>query len=151
AVGGLTLSATGNIDSITAQSWGGGSIVASSLGSFTLKGLKNQDPGDCSAVFVLSGAGLGAGKKTLNTVSIAGQVHNSWTVFGNSGSWTVTGGAAGWNFSTNNPSFITSLTMGAVIGSSISFNGEIGSLKVNSWASSSIEATQIDSLATTGD
>jgi hypothetical protein len=67
------------IKSFTAARMGDGQIVASSLGSLSIKGDSHLGiSGDFSADVTLSGAGVLAGKNTLNKMSVKGLFQEAW-------------------------------------------------------------------------
>ncbi|WP_193789023.1 hypothetical protein, partial [Zavarzinella formosa] len=149
----------GGIAALTAAQFGGGSLVAASVGTMTIKG-------DFSANVTLSGQGVASGKPTLTTVRIGGNATGSaWNATGAIGSLTVGGfdsgsisayslgtltvtkdfhagiTLSGQGVAADKPALATVRIGGTVTGAAWDVSGNVGSITVGAFINSSLSLT----------
>ncbi|WP_193789080.1 autotransporter outer membrane beta-barrel domain-containing protein, partial [Zavarzinella formosa] len=163
------ISIDGGIAALTAAQFGGGSIVAASVGTLAIKG-------DFSANVTLSGQGVAAGKPTLTSARIGGNlIGSAWNVTGAIGSITAGGfdsgsitadilgtlaitknfGAAvtlsGQGVAAGKPTLTSARIGGAVQGGDWNVSGAIGSITAGQFDSGSISAYSLGTLTVARD
>jgi len=145
------------IKSLTAIDWSSPErndmlILAPSLGTLTVKGRPGTTrtvriPGDFDVDLTLDGANMP--KLTLGTAKIDGTVHGTtWDITGNVG--TVTVGVETERWTLNVHSNVGSLKLGQVDGSSVTVDGNLGTVTALCWQGGDLTAKTLKSLRVTG-
>jgi hypothetical protein len=162
-----TVLADGALGAVRALYWDRGAITADSLTSLTITGRKAVAgvvalPGDFrnADLTLRANATPAVGKATitaLGSASIAGGLANSaWSVDMDAGAIKVTGDVTGWTLGSagdNDQTDLTSvksLTLGNVASASVTVGGVLGAVKALRWATGTIQAQSLTSMAISG-
>ncbi len=149
-----TLTSQGAIGPITSLNWLGGSITADKLGALTTKGLAATKTataiaGTFTAGLTLTGQGVAATALTLASASIAGDLTGShWSIQGKSGAITV--GSASNTQITTLGAIASYTSKGQTQDTTLTSQGNIGTISSLNWLQGSISADAISSVTTKG-
>ena len=154
---GTAISLGSTIAALVAARFGTGSITAPALGTLTIKGdaankvngINVPIPGDFGANLTLTGTGNPKKLTSLTKATIAGAVGAStWLVTGDAGTVSVTGAVSNWNLNVTGK--LTTLALGPVTDAKVNAGGAVGSIRTRGWATGSLTAPMLGTLAVTG-
>lgn len=155
---GSDIAVTGQMGTLSATQFVGGSLTAANATSITTRGnTKALIAGDLSAPITLTGAGLPAAKLAINSISVAGSMLGTADVTAPSvGSFTVRRdmladiNLSGTGIATGKPVLGVTRVTGFIQGSNIDVTGHVTSLTAGAFNSGSFDANSIGTITING-
>jgi hypothetical protein len=159
SVANVSVSVDGQIGTVNATRWDGGTLEAASVQSLCVSG-RTGNPrwgtvgvaGDFTAALTLSGVQDPAARwpvRTLGSARIAGGPGaTTWSITGDVGAIAIAGNVDGWILDLH--SSLGSLAMGDASNATVSVEGQLGAVTATRWVGGAISAAAVNSITIAG-